>query len=496
MAQGDRRPRNVLFIWTDQQRPDTIGAYRGAAPGPRTPNVDRLAAGGALFETAYCTQPVCSPSRASVLTGLYPHAHGIRHNNVPLPAEVPTLAELLRPAGYTSGYVGKWHLGNELGRPALNTHGFDFWVSTEDTYTRDRSVEGFSDYHHFLVARGHTPPDTAGDGARVFSRATAARMPEEHGKPAFQAAECIRFLEARAAERDRPFLLMVNFLEPHPPYFGPFDDLYPPEEIELPASWYREMEETVPERYRQRRRALAARNPNVPADDEHGWKELKARYWGGCTLVDKYAGQILDRLEALGLAEDTIVVYSTDHGDMMGEHRLVQKSVPYEGASRVPLIVRVPGLAPRRLATPTSQVHLTPTLLDLLGRAIPAHVQGTSLVPLLSGGDADPQGAEVVIEWNGVERLVSGSGELGAPGQVEGPPPAVDVRTIRRGRWKLNVHASAEHELYDLAADPGEQHNAFADRGNERIVADLYERLLAWQRATRDTVALPDPRAT
>ena len=244
------QPRNVLFIWTDQQRPDTLGAYGNRRI--RTPHVDRLAATGAVFERAYCTQPVCSPSRASVLTGLYPHSHGVPQNNIPLPAEVPTLAELLRPHGYATGYVGKWHLGNELGRPALNTHGFDSWVSTEDTYTRDRAVEGYSDYHHFLLSRGLTPPDEASDGARVFSRPSEARLPEELGKPAFQATECLRFLETH---RDRPFLLMVNFLEPHPPYFSPFDGLYDPEQMTLPESWSREMEETVPQRYRLRRRS-------------------------------------------------------------------------------------------------------------------------------------------------------------------------------------------------------------------------------------------------
>ncbi|MGH2352627.1 MAG: sulfatase-like hydrolase/transferase, partial [Chloroflexota bacterium] len=379
------RLKNVLFLWTDEQRPDTIGAYGN--PTIRTPNVDRLAAEGVLFEQAYCTQPVCSPSRASVLTGLYPHRHGVLQNNIPLPAEAPTLAERLRPAGYICGYVGKWHLGNELGRPALGTHGFDCWVSTEDTYTRDRAAEGFSDYHHFLVSRGYTPPDEGRDGARVFSRPTAARLPEAVGKPAFQAAECVRFLETH---RDRPFLLMVNFLEPHPPFFSPFDHLYDPAEMELPESWYRAMEPTVPERYRRRRRAYEARFPHAATNDERGWKEVKARYWGQCTLVDTYAGRILDRLDELGLAEDTIVVYSTDHGDMMGDHRLIAKSVQYEGATRVPLIVRVPGLASRRIATPVSQVDLVPTLLDLLDQPTPAHAQGTSLVPLLIEGDTAP----------------------------------------------------------------------------------------------------------
>jgi len=501
------RPRNVLFIWTDQQRPDTIGAYRSAGHSGngsavsqparsvvQTPNVDRLAAGGAMFEQAYCTQPVCSPSRGSVLTGLYPHSHGVPQNNIPLAADIPTLAELLRPHGYATGYVGKWHLGNELGRPALNTHGFDYWVSTEDTYTRDRAVEGFSDYYHFLIKRGYTPTDEARDGARVFSRPTEAGLPEDVGKPAFQAAACARFLEARAAERERPFLLMVNFLEPHPPYFGPNDGLYDPAEMTLPETWYSEMEPTVPERYRRRREGYAGGEAPVATNDERGWKELKARYWGSCTLVDKYVGQILDRVEALGLAQDTVVVYSTDHGDMMGEHRLLQKSVQYEGATHVPLIIRAPGGAPRRVTTPVSQVHLVPTLLDLLGHETPAHVQGTSLVPLLTTGDTAPDEADVVIEWNGLPRQISGSGEPADGRGVEARLRSVNVRTIRRGRWKLNVHLSREFELYDLQDDPEEHHNAVHDAGVEPVIGDLFERLRAWQARTNDTLVLPDPR--
>jgi arylsulfatase A-like enzyme len=139
-------------------------------------------------------------------------------------------------------------------------------------------------------------------------------------------------------------------------------------------------------------------------------------------------------------------------------------------------------------------VHLVPSLLDLLGQPVPPHIQGASLVPLLEGGDRAPDEAEVVIEWNGLERQISGSGELSDAREDETRLRSVDARTIRRGRWKLNVHAGNEFELYDLETDPGELHNSYHDRGNERIVADLYERLLAWQRATDDTLALPDPR--
>ncbi|HEV2123429.1 MAG TPA: sulfatase-like hydrolase/transferase, partial [Chloroflexota bacterium] len=384
----DSRPKNLLFLWTDEQRPDTISAYGN--PQIKTPHLDQLAVRSVLFEQAYCAIPVCTPSRGTVLTGVYPHTHGATHNNIPLPESLPTIAELLQPHGYFCGYAGKWHLGRELSPQ----RGFEWWSSMEDGYIADHQKHGFSDYHRWLVAQGYEPPDTARDGSKVFGRGTAARLPEEAGKPAFLAHEARRFLDEHLERRGRePFALYVNFLEPHMPFFGPWDDLYPAEAMELPSTWYDEPDPGMPLRHRLRREAYAMKNSHVDTNDEHGWKALKARYWGLASLVDKYVGRILDHLHALGLADDTIVVFSTDHGDMMGEHRLVAKGVQYEGASRVPLLVSVPGVEPQRVRTPVCQVDLLPTLLDALGMAIPEHAQGNSLLPLMRHGDSAPEEA-------------------------------------------------------------------------------------------------------
>jgi arylsulfatase len=507
MGQRGRRP-NVLLLMTDQQRPDTIGAYGNSQI--RTPNVDRLAAGGVLFEQAYCTQPVCSPSRASILTGMYPHTHGVTSNAVPLPAAMPTLAELLRPDGYACGYIGKWHLGRER----VPQRGFDdWWVSTEEYgggYSADDPAAATaSSYHAFLAERGYAPVTKGRDASGFGHREFAAQLPEEVGKPAFQAGEAIRFLETF---RDRPFFLSVNFLEPHPPYSGPFDDMYDPGQMMLPRSWYKEIEETVPLRYR-RRRQLMRETPHgpkgrLPTNDEAGWKALKARYWGNCTLVDKYAGRILDRLEELGLAEHTIVVYTSDHGELMGEHGILNKGLQYEGSVSVPLIVHSPNLVPGRVNRPVSQVHLVPALLELLGRPVPDHVQGDARQLLATDGALDDDagagedGGEVVIEWSGYSTYPNEYERGETPGELRGEPEeierllrTVDVRTIRRGRWKLNVHLSGEHELYDLHSDPEELHNAFYDPGNNVVIGVLFDRLRAWQRRTADPLVLPDVRA-
>lgn len=482
------RKKNVLLLWTDQQRADTIRAYGNDEV--QTPNVDRLAHTGAIFEQAYCTQPVCSPSRASVLTGVYPHNHGLTHCNMVLDTEVPTLAEILRADGYAGGYVGKWHLGFEL-RPQ---RGFDFWASTEDLYTAYDSdeSEGVSTYFQFLTDRGYEPEDAGKFEYPIFGRDTAARLPEEVSKPAFMAEESIRFIDEHT---DEPFFLSVNFLEPHFPFFSCYDDMYDPDDVTLPESWFEEMEDTVPRHYQLLRRKFAVDNPYVDPNDEQGWKELIARYWGMCSLVDTYCGRILDHLEQSGLADDTIVIYTSDHGDMMGQLRMVTKSVQYEGAVQVPLIVRSPGLEPQRITTPTSLVDITPTVLDLLGLPTPDHMLGASLVPVLEQGDIAPDDAEVVIEWHdwdGIKEVWDP--ETGVADDGEQQPASVGARTIRRGKWKLSIYATGETEIYDLESDPQETHNAIADDAAADAVADLYERLLAWQRATDDSFELVDPR--
>ena len=471
------RPQNLLFIWTDQQRPDTIGAYGN--PQIRTPHLDRLATEGILFQQAYCAQPVCAPARATALTGLYPHTHGVLTNGIPLDPAVPAIAELLAPAGLFSGHIGCWHLAPS-GHILQPQRGFEqFWVTTEDQYTREHATEGYSSYYHFLVSQGYAPADSHRDGT-FFARTTTTRLPEAVTKPAFQATEAIRFLETYG---DQPFLLVVGIHEPHPPFFGPFDDLYQPEEMALPESWYAEMDPTAAGHARHLHQAYrgAAADRAVHTNDERGWKELKVRYWGLCTLVDRQVGRVLTRLDELGLAESTIVVFTADHGHLMGEHRLLHKGVQYEPAVQIPLIIKVPGLRPRRIATPVGHVSLMPTLLELLGQPVPAHIQGISLAPLLHDGDSAPDEAEVLIEWNG---------PWGSDVYSD-----VAVRTIRRGRWKLNLATNGDHELYDLHDDPAEMRNAISDPGRQAVVSTLFERLRTWQHQTHDPVVLPDPTA-
>jgi len=482
---------NLLFLFTDEQRSDTMAAYGNDRID--TPNLNRLAAGSAVFERAYVTQPVCTPSRASIMTGLYPHTCGCTANNVPLPADVPCLPEMLPPGQYATAYHGKWHLGDEI----FAQHGFDEWVSVEDMYRgfysagRDRSAR--SDYHHWLVAHGVRPEK--GD---VFGRGQAARLPEALSKPAFLAESASRFLRAH---RDRPFVLYVNFLEPHMPFFGPRDGQYDPAEVSLPDNF--ECPLSADQSLKGRAVAEFHRrhgHSGLPLADEADWRRMIANYWGLCSLVDTHVGTILATLEECGLAEDTIVVYTSDHGDMMGSHRLIAKCVQYEEAVRVPLLVRLPGQSrPRRIAQPVSQIDLAPTLLEAMGCDRPDHLQGESLLGLLEGRDARGPG-DVIIEWNG--------GNIGAGpfGRREDYPDYLDaiadweaycadvtdpVRTaVGPDGWKLTLSPARRHELYNLNDDPGETVNLIGRDGTAEVTGRLADSIRRWQERTGDDVPL------
>ena len=472
-AAAKRRKPNLLFIWTDEQRADTMAAYGNTTI--HAPNLNKLAAESLVFRNAYVTQPVCTPSRSTVMTGLWPHQNGCLGNNVPLPGNVPCLNELLGDPDYVSAYMGKWHLGDEIFRQ----HGFHEWVSIEyytQYYSKGRDRAQKPDYHHFLRDHGYKP-DRGGN----FSRGFAARRPIDHCKP--------KFLEGRACDflrrhRDHPFVLYVNFLEPHMPFFGPLDDEHDPKEVALPRSFRDPIEPNEPLRYRLAQEHYKAKYPT-----EGDVRRLIARYWGLVTQVDRSVGAILKTLDDLGLADDTIVVYTSDHGDMMGAHHLVAKCVMYEEAVRVPWLMRVPwlDLKGRVITNRVSQIDLVPTLLELLGAEPRDDLPGRSLLPLIRGGR--PADDHVFIEWNpgqGALWLKKGS-RLAAE---------ADLRRIARERartvlapdgWKLRLSDRDKCQLFNLGNDPHETTNLFDSGEHRDVIARLTERIHRWQERVKDT---------
>ncbi len=485
---------NLLFLFTDEQRADTLAPYGNNKI--QMPNLNRLASEGVVFEKTYVTQPVCTPSRSSILTGLYPHTDGCTANNIPLRENTLCLPEMLPSGKYATGYHGKWHLGDEI----FAQHGFDDWRSIEDMYRKyygpGRDRDSHSTYHDFLLENGFAPENEG-----FFGRGQSARLPETFGKPAYLAREASHFIREN---RNDPFVLFVNFLEPHMPFFGPRDDQYNPDDITLPGNF-----NAIPSKDQHPKSRLFQRSyyefghGGEPLRTEADWRRLISRYWGLCSLVDTHAGTILNTLRECGIYDDTIIVFTSDHGDMMGSHRLLTKCVMFEEATTVPLIIRLPGQTEAKtIKRPVSQIDLLPTLLDLMGEDIPSHVQGKTMRPLIEDGEGTFED-DVFIEWNGRNsgiwrKRVAGQESVGLPdgiGEEQAIAAIADpVRTIiTPDGWKFNCSPMGEHELYNLNDDPLEMRNLANKKGNHPLMRELAARIRRWQDRTADGVQLPTP---
>lgn len=470
---------NLLLLWTDQQRYDTLAAYGNRAI--RMPNLDALAETATTFERAYCTMPVCTPSRGSVMTGLYPHAHGAVWNNVPLPTEQRCLPELVPQGDYATAYIGKWHLGDEI----FPQHGFDTWRGTDDGYKEHyspgRDPEARGAYHHWLVARGYRPP---GDH---FGRDWQCALPECDSKPRFQADETVAFIHENAGS---PWVCSVNTLEPHHPLPSALGDTYDPATLPVRGNFFVPPGADKPLRTRLlSTRIMAHGFERYHMQDATSWRRAKADYWALCTMVDRHYGRILDALRETGQFDETMIVFTSDHGEMMGSHQLFGKGVPYEESTHVPLLVKLPGQTEaRRVAQPVSLVDLLPTQLDVLGHAMPDGLHGRSLRTLCEGGEETPR--DVVVQWLGgsqVELFNASDAEAAlAPAADLRAAVEADYRTlITPERLTYTLYATGEQELYDLRTDPFELEN-LAPNAPPAQLAELRARLTAWQTTIAD----------
>ena len=460
-----RKP-NLLFIFTDQQRSDTLSCYGNDQV--EAPTLNALARESFLFQHPYVTVPICTPDRSTLMTGLYPHTNGCLGNNIPLSSDIPTLAELISP-DYRRAYMGKWHLGNEV----IGQHGFEQWVSIEDQYRdyyqKDEYLDTLSDYHHHLIRNGFTP-DKDSKGARVFSRPKAAKLPEEFTKATYLGQQASQFIREN---KDNPFALYINFLEPHNPYTGPFNDMYPPEGLQTGPQFMEYPEPNASNHHRNRADKYKSGSvEGISLDTETGWRKVRAQYMALVTLVDKAVKEILSALDDSGAADNTIVVFTSDHGDQMGDHHMYAKSVFYEDSIKVPLMMRVPWLSDHHREIPgrISQIDLVPTLLDLLGESIPDNLQGESRVPVLKN-EADLKTNDAFFEWNE-------SGNIWRS-------------VVSCEGWKLNLSTTDQCEFYDLNTDPYEQNNSFDDPDRKADIRSLADRIKRWQKHTDDDTPLP-----
>jgi arylsulfatase A-like enzyme len=469
-----RKPNLIVFL-TDQQRADTIVCDRSRRA--HAPNLCKLASESVIFERAYVTQPLCVPSRVSLLTGMWPHQTGCTKNGVSLDPRFRTFAELIGDDSYHPAYMGKWQLGGE----AKQQRGFRDWISTE----------GVSDYSRFLESRGYTPDKPDGS----FSERLVSQLPLDISKPRFLEEHACEFIEKH---RRDPFVLFVSFVEPHSPYNGPLNLEHALEEVELDATAVAPANDNIPLRYKlmrewQQAEAILDRKrlPNLYffGVTPNEYRAMKQRYLGLVTMVDQSIGGILSCLEQAQLLNETIVVHTSDHGDMLGAHRLFGKEVMFEEAVRVPYLVRLPsqrqGL---RVVQSVSHIDFLPTLLDLLGQPKADQCAGKSLAPLLHGETMPPE--TIFMEWSPNRFKVIKGTKLAPRRAIKRAMNESTRAVISPEGWKLCLRDQDLNELYNLQADPIEADNLYYRSDYRAIIEQATRDILSWQQTTGDTLEL------
>jgi arylsulfatase len=429
---------NLVFILTDEQRYDTSAPYGNKII--KTPNLNMLAQEAVTFKRAYVTQPLCSPARASIMTGLYPQQNGVFSNKMPLSHDIQTLPELVGVARYHAAYIGKWHLGDEN----KVVQGFDERIGIEDIYSA-KDPNNNSDYHDFLLAKGYRPDHKF---RAVFTRDFAASLPYEHSKSKFIESQALKFLERNKAQ---PFILYLGFFAPHSPINGPFNDLHNASDITLNAAYEIANEET-----------------NVVADLKYLKDPIRTiqKYYGRVHQVDKSVGAIRAKLAALGLADNTIIVYTSEHGNMLGERHSMFKNKMFDGAARIPLFIKAPGIKSGIVATPVSQIDLVPTLLHLMGIDKPITLPGTSLFAKSSPQQKSVSPTAVFIQRARGTKKDSKTYELAYVNED----------------WKLmiNCENNKNNRLYQLKNDPFELLNRYENKKNIAIKEKMSKVIKKW----------------
>jgi choline-sulfatase len=439
----DARRPNVLLVMADQLAAGWLPAYGHAAV--HAPNLTELAGGAAVFESAYAPAPLCAPSRAGLLSARLPSRAGVFDNAAEMPASLPTLTHQLRAHGYYTGLIGKMHF---VGPDQL--HGFEERL-TADIYPGD--LDWTPDWR--LPASEQLPWYHTMESVLEPGVTVASMQQDYDDEVAFRAVR--KLFDLAREDAERPFFLVVSFSNPHDPWeLRPrYWDLYDREAIDLPAVPRIALDEADP--HSRRLRAMCGVDQLDLSADQ--LRAARHGYYAAISYLDERVGEVLRALREARFDSDTIVAFTSDHGEMLGERGLWYKMSFFEHSARVPLIVRVPGGTSGRVAEPVSLLDLAPTLLELAGAPWPDEhgeaLDGSSLAGALTGAGATGRGP-VFSEY-----LAEGVNT-----------PAV---MVRRGRHKLIACPGDPDQLYDIAADPAELVNIANRPEHQATVAELRE---------------------
>ena len=508
MSSPSSQPVNFLLIITDQQRASTLGCY-GSRIGA-TPHIDSLAKSGWRAENFIVASPLCMPNRASMMTGRMPSVHGVRHNGIPLRWSTPTVASLLREAGWNTALIGKAHWQNMMREPGFyptdparrSLIDLEDWkdgrYDQENCAVWEQNPQHDIEYPfygfdtvHLTVEHGdkvqghyrrwlyeHEPKADRLIGAENaiptpdyelshIHQAWRTQIPSALSSTHYVADKTIECLE-QYANQSQPFFIQCSFPDPHHPLTVPGDywGKYRPEDMELPLSFHAKhtgLPPTVRWLYERRAQGNAIKNRALMfASNERETREFIALSYGSIAQIDDGVGRILHHLQARDLAKNTVVIFTSDHGDFFGDHQLLLKGpLHYQGILRPPFIWRDPeGVRGESSNAMTGTIDIAPSILER-AQVLPYYgMQGRSLLPLMK-----KEGT-----WTRLAMLVEEEGQRTYLGFAD----RVRMRTLVTTRYRLSIYENALWgELYDLADDPHELHNRWDDPGVSSIKSDL-----------------------
>ena len=465
------KPRNILFITADQLRADALGCYGNRVI--QTPHIDALAERGIRFTNMFTAYPVCAPNRATIATGRYPTVHRLRANGMRLPPDELTLMSILRSQGYRTYGTGKMHFGPQWrfpqdGRPIMDPdpmdaidpqpgpdefpwYGFDQVVLTEDHRT--------GPYAKYLDQHGYNVWEELHSASYPQHATVRSPFPEEHHQTTWITERAIDYVASHPT--GEPFFLWVSYVHPHHPFNppAPFDTMYESADMPLPV-WDEEEVAGWPEAYQEKYLATEGSHEavgmcNLGPED---WQRIKAYYYGMISLIDKNVGRLVETLKKTGQLDETVIVFNSDHGENLGDHRLLFKGTTYDCVTNVPLILSWPECpVPAEIRDLLcSSVDILPTLLELAGvrPPDPSPVQGRSLLPAIFDSHYRNRDA-VLIENAGIRR------------------------SIRRRDALLTWHGpKVQGELYYLALDPNCLRNLWDVPEAATLQAELLDQLI------------------
>lgn len=493
---------NVLLITSDQQHWNTVGAFNREI---HTPNIDRLVNEGTTFTRAYCPNPTCTPTRASIITGKFPSQHGAWALGTKLPESEETVGDVFSSGGYKTALIGKAHF-----QPLVSTDEFpgiearptlwdyDFWKGFNGPYY------GFE---HVELLRGHTNEADVGmhyalwmeekgcENWRDYFLPPTGNMskdekhtwniPEEFHYDAWIAERTNAMLDDYK-QNDQPFFLWASFPDPHPAYYipKPWDTMYDQNKLTIPhcsdgehdrnPQHYQMTQQEKPDyaEYHESGQALFGLHSHLHNEDE--LRKDTAIYYGMTSMMDKYIGEILNRLDELDLADNTVVIFTSDHGHFLGHHGLIAKGpFHYEDMIKVPFIVRCPGLIPQGKITDELQslVDLSPSMLSLCGLPVPRTMTGIDQSQLWSG------------------KAVNVRNHIICENHYD--PTTVHLKTYVNKRYKITVYYNQEYgELFDLEKDPKEVMNLWDDPSYSQVKSDMLLQFL-WGEMGKEPMWMP-----